>query len=80
VLIGKIEVEVSGMFGGADVDCPFGAVELGPCFKQVERRPDLRCARGLPGRLVARNRLLRIGQVSRWPSMMISAKAVPVAV
>ena len=52
VLIGEIEVDVSGMLGGADVDCPFRAVELRPRFEQVERRPDLRCARGLPGRLV----------------------------
>ena len=37
VLIGEIEVDVSGMLGGADVDCPFGAVELRPRFEQVER-------------------------------------------
>jgi hypothetical protein len=40
------------MLGGADVDCPFGADELRPRFKQVERRPNLRCGRGFPGRLV----------------------------
>ena len=34
VLIGEVEVEV--MLGGADVDCPFGTVELRPRFEQVE--------------------------------------------
>ena len=52
VLVGEIEVDVAGVLRGADVDYPFRAVELRPCFKQVERRPDLRCTRRLPGRLV----------------------------
>ncbi len=37
VLIGEIEIDVSGMLGGADVDCPFRTVELRPRFEQVER-------------------------------------------
>jgi hypothetical protein len=32
---------VSFVLGSADVDCPFGAVELRPRFELVERRPDL---------------------------------------
>jgi hypothetical protein len=52
MLIGEVEIYVSFVLGGADVDYPFWAVALGPCFEHVERRPDLRCARGLPGRLV----------------------------
>src|SRR3984893_8701442 len=36
VLIGKIEIDASGTLGGADVDYPFGAVELRPRFEQVE--------------------------------------------
>jgi hypothetical protein len=36
VLISEIEMDVSGMFGGADVDCPFRAVELRPRLEQVE--------------------------------------------
>jgi choline dehydrogenase-like flavoprotein len=43
---------IRSSLGGADVDCPFRAVELRPRFEQVERRPDLRCGRGFPGRLV----------------------------
>ena len=36
MLIGKIEIDVSGMLGGGDVDHPFRAVELRPRFEQVE--------------------------------------------
>jgi hypothetical protein len=35
--IGEIEIDASGMLGGADVDRPFRAVELRPRFEQVER-------------------------------------------
>ena len=37
VLIGEIEIDVSGMLGDADVDRPLGAVELSPRFEQIER-------------------------------------------
>jgi hypothetical protein len=52
VLIGKIEIDVSGLFGGANVDRPFRAIELGSRFEQVQRRPDLRGAGSFSGPLV----------------------------
>jgi hypothetical protein len=38
------------VFGCTDVDGPLRPVEQRSCLQQVERRPDLRCARGCPGR------------------------------
>src|SRR5690349_849935 len=40
------------MLGGADVDCSFRTIELRPRFEELERRPDLCCARSLPSSLV----------------------------
>jgi hypothetical protein len=68
-----VEIYVSFVLGGADVDYPFWAVALGPCFEPVERRPDLRCARGLAGRLVTPRDVdeISLGRVrlpTVWPS------------
>src|SRR5262249_21411465 len=52
MLIGEIEIDVSGMLGDADVDRVLGSIKLRPRFQQIECGTDFRRARGLPGRLV----------------------------
>ena len=52
MLIGEIQIKVFRVLGDADVHRALWAIELRPCFQQVERRADGRCARRLPGRLV----------------------------
>ena len=52
VLIGEIEIDVSGMLGCTDMNGALWPVELRPGFQEIQRRADGRCARGLPSRLV----------------------------
>jgi hypothetical protein len=72
------------MLSYADIDRPLGSIKLRARFELIERRPDRRRTRSAPGRQQRRSqvrkRLLRIGQVSRWPSVMKSANATPLEV
>jgi hypothetical protein len=83
-LITEVKIDMAGMLGDADVDGALRTVKIAPALP-VDRalsEPLQRSRR--PGRLNSRsqpqNRLLRIGQVSRWPSTRISANAVPMPV
>ena len=52
VLISEIEIKVSAMFRNSDVDRAFRTIELRPGLQEVECRPNLCYARGLPGDLI----------------------------
>jgi hypothetical protein len=83
IFVGEVEIGVTVVFSDSDVNRALRGVKLGARLKQIERRPDCLRARGVAGLLIDRRRnqcrncLLRMGQVSRWPSIARSAKAAP---
>ena len=71
------------MLGESDRDLKLRTIELCLRLQRIEGCVERGRARRTPGALVVvlaqpgPKRLLRSGQVSRWPSMTRSAKAVP---